>query len=92
MLKFKKEKKKIPKEIYEKEIEVTEWWKEYDGFIYKEAAKEWKKWNIKEKIIKTLNLSIQLKIAEFIDEIWIERCKKLFEEEMKLVEDIEDKE
>ncbi len=57
----------IPKEVYEKELEIVEWWKEYDGFIMKEAAKEWKKWNIKERVKKTLILSIQLKIAEFID-------------------------
>ncbi len=38
----------------------------------------------KERI--TLNLSIQVKIAEFIDEIWVEWCKKLFRKEMNFEE------
>ncbi len=39
----------IPKEVYEKDRELVEWWKEYDGFINKETVKEWKKWNIKKE-------------------------------------------
>ncbi len=60
--------------------------------LFKKKFKKKGKNGKKKKIKKTLNLSIQIKITEFIDKIWVELCKKLFEEEIKLEEHTENKE
>jgi len=84
---------KIPEEVYKKEYDIPEWWKEWNkkyehtlgmkGYITKEAKKIWKKLGIKDTVMKILNITIQIMIAEKTHEIWVERCQILFNKEMK---------